>query len=103
MFDCLHDLTDPADTLVEIHSRLSPNGALMVIEPKAAGRFEENINSLGASYYGFSLFHHMTQSLARGGPGLGTCMGPEKTMALLREGGFSAVDALPTKSQTNIF
>jgi hypothetical protein len=26
--------------------------------------------------YGFSIFHCMTQSLAQGGPGLGTCMGP---------------------------
>ena len=30
----------------------------------------------------------MTQSLAQGGPGLGTCMGPARTEALLRDAGF---------------
>ncbi len=45
----------------------------------------------------------MTQSLAQGGPGLGTCLGPERTMALLREGGFSDVAQLPIKSQINMF
>ena len=103
LFDCLHDLTDPVGTLSEVRARLDPGGALMVMEPKAADRLEGNVNSLGAVYYGFSLFHCMTQSLAQGGPGLGTCLGPERTMALLREGGFSKVGQLPIKSQTNLF
>jgi SAM-dependent methyltransferase len=103
LFDCLHDLTDPAATLAAIRGRISPAGALMVMEPKAADRRADNVNPLGAVYYGFSLFHCMTQSLAQGGPGLGTCLGPERTMALLREGGFSDVVALPIKSQINLF
>jgi hypothetical protein len=73
------------------------------MEPKAADRLADNVNPLGAVYYGFSLFHCMTQSLAQGGPGLGTCLGPERTMALLREGGFSDAVPLPIKSQTNLF
>ena len=58
---------------------------------------------LGTIYYGFSLFHCMTQSLAQGGPGLGTCMGPKRTMNLLRNVGFADVMELPIKSQTNMF
>lgn len=103
LFDCLHDLTDPAQTLGEIRSLLKPDGALLVMEPKAADRLQDNINSLGAIYYGFSVFHCMTQSLAQGGPGLGTCLGPTRTVELLREGGFSRAEALPIKSQTNSF
>jgi 2-polyprenyl-3-methyl-5-hydroxy-6-metoxy-1,4-benzoquinol methylase len=103
LFDCLHDLTDPEGTLSEIRIRLKPDGALMVMEPRAADRLADNVNSLGAVYYGFSLFHCMTQSLAQGGPGLGTCLGPERTMALLRDGGFSDVTPLPIKSQINSF
>ncbi len=75
----------------------------MVMEPKASDQLSENIGSLGAIYYGFSLFHCMTQSLAQGGPGLGTCLGPERTIALLRDGGYSKVKLLPIKSQTNLF
>ncbi|MDJ0825816.1 MAG: class I SAM-dependent methyltransferase [Rhodobacter sp.] len=103
MFDCLHDLADPEATLAEIRRRMTPGGALMVMEPRAADRLAENSNPLGTVYYGFSLFHCMTQSLAKGGPGLGTCMGPRKTMSLLREAGFSDVSELPIKSQTNSF
>ena len=73
------------------------------MEPRAADSLTDNINPLGTVYYGFSLFHCMTQSLAQGGPGLGTCMGPEKTMLLLRNAGFSDVKELPIKSQTNMF
>lgn len=103
MFDCLHDLAKPEETLSEIRRRMAPGGALMVMEPRAADRLAENSNPLGAVYYGFSLFHCMTQSLAQGGPGLGTCMGPQKTMSLLRGAGFTDVSELPIKSQTNIF
>lgn len=103
LFDCLHDLTDPLETLVEIRARLAPDATLMVMEPRVADRLEDNINPLGTTYYGFSLFHCMTQSLAQGGPGLGTCMGPEATMSLLKDGGFASVEQLPIKSQTNLF
>ena len=103
LFDCLHDLTDPVETLADIRARLRPDAVLMVLEPRGADRLEDNVNPLGTTYYGFSLFHCMTQSLAQGGPGLGTCMGPEATMALLKDGGFTAVEQLPIKSQTNLF
>ncbi len=103
MFDCLHDLAEPETTLAEIRARMAPGGALMVMEPRASDRLADNSNPLGTVYYGFSLFHCMTQSLAQGGPGLGTCMGPEKAMALLRDAGFSDVKELPIKSQTNMF
>ncbi len=103
VFDGLHDLTDPVGTLSAVRAHLKPDGAVMVMEPKAADRLADNVNPLGAVYYGFSLFHCMTQSLAQGGPGLGTCLGPERTVALLREGGFSDVTQLPIRSQINLF
>jgi hypothetical protein len=53
--------------------------------------------------YGFSIFHCMTQSLAQGGPGLGTCMGPARTEALLRDAGFREFWQLDIKSPTNLF
>jgi ubiquinone/menaquinone biosynthesis C-methylase UbiE len=103
MFDCLHDLAEPEATLADIRARIAPGGVLMVMEPLAADRLADNSNPLGTVYYGFSLFHCMTQSLAQGGPGLGTCMGPEKAMSLLSGAGFSDVELLPIKSQTNMF
>ncbi len=103
MFDCLHDLAEPEKTLVEVRKRLTPGAALMVMEPRAADRLADNANPLGTVYYGFSLFHCMTQSLAQGGPGLGACMGPTRTMSLLHDAGFAEVSQLAIKSMTNMF
>jgi len=101
--DVLHDLAAPQQTLQEIRALMKPEGVLFVVEPKAADRLEENRDAVSTTFYGFSLFHCMTQSLARGGPGLGTCLGPAATMKLLRESGFGRVEQLNLKSLTNLF
>ena len=101
--DCIHDFAEPLATLNEIRELLAPGGTLFVVEPKAADDLADNIHPIGAMYYGFSLFHCMTQSLACGGPGLGTCMGPAKTLALLGEAGFSKAEPVSIKSLTNAF
>ena len=101
--DCVHDFSTPERTLSEIRTLLKPEGTLFVVEPKAADRLEDNLNPIAAMYYGFSLFHCMTQSLAEGGPGLGTCMGPNRTEKLLRDAGFGSFEKLDIKSQTNLF
>jgi ubiquinone/menaquinone biosynthesis C-methylase UbiE len=101
--DCIHDLAAPGETLREIHGLLKTDATLFIVEPKAADRLEDNRNPVATMFYGFSLFHCMTQSLARGGPGLGTCMGPKKTGELLREAGFRDFRMLEIKSMTNLF
>jgi SAM-dependent methyltransferase len=80
--DGIHDFASPHATLKKLHSLLKPEGVLFVIEPKVADRLEDNLNPIATMFYGFSLFHCMTQSLAAGGPGLGTCLGPERTEKL---------------------
>lgn len=101
--DCLHDLAAPIPTLKKIRKILKTDGTLFVIEPKAADRVEDNRNPVAAMFYGFSLFHCMTQSLACGGPGLGTCLGPAGTEQLVREAGFTKFRPLDIKSMTNLF
>ncbi|MGH8689564.1 MAG: class I SAM-dependent methyltransferase, partial [Burkholderiales bacterium] len=101
--DVLHDLAEPLPTLQQIRALLKPEGTLFIVEPKAADRLEDNRNSVAATFYGFSLFHCMTQSLARGGPGLGTCLGPAATEALVRQAGYTRFRRLDIKSLTNLF
>lgn len=101
--DCIHDLAAPVDTLKEVRALLKPDGTAFIVEPKAADRLEDNRNPVATMFYGFSIFHCMTQSLARGGPGLGTCMGPAQTEKLLRQAGFSQFKMLDLKSMTNLF
>jgi|CXWL01.1.fsa_nt_gi ubiquinone/menaquinone biosynthesis C-methylase UbiE len=101
--DCVHDFTAPDETLREIRALLAPDGVLLVIEPKTADRLEDNCNPISTMYYGFSVFHCMTQSLAQGGPGLGTCMGPARTKALLERSGFARFEVLDIKSDVLAF
>jgi 2-polyprenyl-3-methyl-5-hydroxy-6-metoxy-1,4-benzoquinol methylase len=101
--DALHDLAEPVKTLEEIRALLKPEGTLFIVEPKAADRLEDNRNPVAATFYGFSVFHCMTQSLARGGPGLGTCLGPAATEALVRRAGYARFERLDIKSLTNLF
>jgi len=101
--DCVHDFAEPERTLGEIRAMLRPGGTLFVVEPRAGDRLDENMHALGTVYYGFSLFHCMTQSLAQGGPGLGTCMGPAMTTELLQRSGFGEVEQLDIRSQTHLF
>jgi len=101
--DCVHDFATPQATLGEIRALLKPDGVLFVMEPRAADRLEDNQGSLGTLYYGFSIFHCMTQSLAEGGAGLGTCLGPQRTESLVRQAGFTRFEQLDIKSATNLF
>ena len=101
--DCIHDFARPEETLNEIRGLLKPEGTLFIMEPKVADRLEDNRNDMATMFYGFSVFHCMTQSLAQGGPGLGTCMGPAQTERLLRAAGFTRFERLDVKSQAFLF
>jgi 2-polyprenyl-3-methyl-5-hydroxy-6-metoxy-1,4-benzoquinol methylase len=101
--DVLHDLPDPLTVLRGLRARLAPDGVLLVIEPRVSDKLEENINPLAAMFYGFSVFHCMTQSLAHGGAGLGACLGPTRTQAIFSEAGFGSAQMLDIKSPTNLF
>lgn len=103
VFDALHDLHDPIDILERIRGHLTRQGTLFVMEPRVADRLEDNRNPVATMFYGFSVLHCMTQSLAKGGPGLGTCLGPSRTERLCREAGFTRFRTLPIKSRVNLF
>ncbi len=96
--DCVHDFADPVRTLEEIRTLLKTDGVLFVVEPRAADQLEDNRGPISTMYYGFSVFHCMTQSLASGGPGLGTCMGPARAEELMREAGFTEFETLDIRS-----
>jgi 2-polyprenyl-3-methyl-5-hydroxy-6-metoxy-1,4-benzoquinol methylase len=101
--DCVHDFAAPERTLEEIRTLLRPQAPLFIIEPKAADRLEDNAHAIGTMFYGFSIFHCMTQSLAKGGPGLGTCLGPARTEELVRGAGFRSFERLDVRSPTSLF
>ena len=54
MFDCLHDMGDPAGAARHVRQSLAPDGTWMIVEPAAGDRVEDNLNPVGRAYYAFS-------------------------------------------------
>ena len=64
-FDCLHDMGDPAGACAHARDRLTPDGTLMLIEPFANDDLSDNLNPVGAAYYGFSTLLCTPSSLSQ--------------------------------------
>src|SRR5437588_1252368 len=64
-FDCLHDMGDPAGACAHVLDHLAPGGTLMLIEPFAHDDLADNLNPVGAAYYGFSTLLCTPSSLSQ--------------------------------------
>jgi SAM-dependent methyltransferase len=71
-FDCLHDMGDPEGALRRAGETLAEGGAVMIVEPMAGERVEENFNPVGRVYSGGSVLICTPNALATEGHGLGT-------------------------------
>ncbi|MEW6073601.1 MAG: methyltransferase domain-containing protein [Planctomycetota bacterium] len=91
-FDCLHDMGDPAGAAAHAREGLRKDGALLVVEPLAGDRVEENLNPVGRVYYAASTLVCTPSSLAQERAlGLGAQAGESRLAGVLREGGFAQV------------
>ncbi len=54
MFDCLHDMGDPAGAARHVRDSLAPDGTWMIVEPFANDDLKDNLNPVGRVYYSFS-------------------------------------------------
>jgi SAM-dependent methyltransferase len=92
LFDCLHDMGDPTAAARAIRDRIAPDGTLMVVEPRAGDRVEDNLNPVGRLYYCASTAICTPASLAQPGrAALGAQAGEARLSAVLREAGFGHV------------
>jgi 2-polyprenyl-3-methyl-5-hydroxy-6-metoxy-1,4-benzoquinol methylase len=74
-FDCLHDMTHPAEMMRAVRRAMKPDGTWLIADINAKASFEENLarNPMAAMMYGFSIMSCLSSSLsAPGGAGLGT-------------------------------
>jgi SAM-dependent methyltransferase len=81
-FDCLHDMGDPAGACTHVRERLEPDGTLMLVEPFAGNDLGDNLNPVGAAYYGFSTLLCTPSSLSQD---VGTALGAQAGEARLRD------------------
>jgi len=85
-FDCVHDMVDPVGALRHAASRLAPQGSILMVEPAAGERTEDNLNPVGRVYASCSVLVCTPNSMAGGGRALGTVA----SEAQLREVAFEA-------------
>ncbi len=90
MFDCLHDMGDPAGAARHVRGTLKPDGTWMIVEPRAGDRVEENLNPVGRAYYAFSTLLCTPASLSQNvGLALGAQAGEARIGDVVTAGGFT--------------
>jgi SAM-dependent methyltransferase len=82
MFDCLHDMGDPAGASAHVLKSLRPDGTWMIVEPFANDRVEDNLNPVGRVFYAASTLVCTPCSKAQE---VGRALGAQAGEAALRE------------------
>ncbi len=91
-FDCLHDMGDPAGACAHVREHLADGGTMMLVEPMAGDDLSENMNPVGAAYYGFSTLLCTPSSLSQEvGAALGAQAGEARLREIVTESGFSTL------------
>jgi SAM-dependent methyltransferase len=91
-FDCLHDMGDPAGACAHVREHLAPGGTLMLIEPFANDDLSDNLNPVGAAYYGFSTLLCTPSSLSQDeGTALGAQAGESRLREIVTSAGFTTL------------
>jgi len=91
-FDALHDMGDPSGACRNVVNQLAPDGALLIVEPNAGDRLEDNLNPVGAAYYAFSTLLCTPNSLSQDvGAALGAQAGEVRLSEVIVGAGFGSV------------
>jgi len=89
-FDCLHDMGDPLGAAKYAAEALTPGGTVMLVEPYANDRVEDNLNTVGRLFYAASTTICCAHSLSEHvGLALGAQAGEARWAEIFREAGFN--------------
>ena len=106
-FDCIHDMTHPAEMMRSIRSCLKEDGTWLLVDIKALDTLEQNVvrNPMAPLLYGISVLSCMSSAMsAPDGAGLGTLGLPEsKARSMSVEAGFSRFRRMDVDHSVNAF
>jgi len=105
-FDCIHDMTHPAEVISAIRRALKPDGTWLIKDIRSSGNFQKNMkNPMLAMFYGFSVSACMSSALSKpDGAGLGTLgFPPEVAESMTRAGGFSRFTLHDIDDPSNLY
>jgi ubiquinone/menaquinone biosynthesis C-methylase UbiE len=87
--DSLHDMGDPLEAVSASRQAMAPDGALMLVEPFAKDRSEENVGPVARMYYSASAGLCTQNALSQGGRySLGAQAGADQLLTILKDAGF---------------
>jgi SAM-dependent methyltransferase len=88
-FDSLHDMEDPQGAAAHTLKTLKkPDGIVMIVEPFANDKLEDNLNPIGRIYYAGSTMVCIPTSFSQNGPALGAQAGEARISQVVKDGGF---------------
>jgi SAM-dependent methyltransferase len=91
-FDCLHDMGRPIEAARHAARALAEDGTLMLVEPFAGDRVEDNVNPIGRLYYAASTTLCCAHAISENGTHvLGAQAGPRQLEEVLRSAGLGTV------------
>lgn len=91
-FDCLHDMGRPLAAIEYARRALAKDGTIIVIEPFASDRVEENINPVGRLYYAGSTTMCCAHAISEKGTHvLGAQAGLKQLTEIFHKAGFRHV------------
>ena len=90
-FDALHDMGDPEGVLAHAADALAPGGAVMLVEPYAGDRVEDNLNPVGRLYYSASVAICLAHGHSEGNHALGAQAGEARIAEVCRRAGLTTV------------
>lgn len=89
-FDTLHDLGDPIGAARHAADTLAAGGTVLLVEPFAHDRVEDNLNLTGRLFYGGSTVICCAHAISEGGKlVLGAQAGPKRLAEVFRKAGFT--------------
>jgi SAM-dependent methyltransferase len=89
-FDCLHDMGDPVGAARHAYQALKDDGTVLLVEPFAGDRLEDNLNPVGRLFYAASTFICTPNSLSQEvSLGLGAQAGEARLRSVFMEAGFT--------------
>jgi SAM-dependent methyltransferase len=105
-FDCIHDMTRPAEVISAIRRSMKPEGTWLIKDIRSQPDFKENMrNPFLAMYYGFSVSACMSSALSEpDGAGLGTLgFNTEVAERMTRNGGFNRFQLHDFEDPSNLY
>lgn len=89
-FDTLHDLGDPVAAAQHAAQTLAPGGTVLLVEPFANDKIEDNLSLAGRLYYAGSTLMCCAHAISEGGKlVLGAQAGPKRLEEVFRRAGFT--------------